>query len=427
MRRHGDDAQGDHHRVRAGRLHRGHLRGSRQSGARSCSPGVQAGGQLMLTTWSRTTRGSSTASMGPDLMETFRKQAERFGTEMIADDVTAVDFGARPFASRPATRSYRGAHRHHRHRRLGQAARAAEPSELMGRGVSTCATCDGFFFKDQDIMVVGGGDSALEEALYLSRLGRKVQVVHRRDALRASKIMQERAFKNPKIEFIWDTEVEDVLDPRQGKVTGVRLRNLKTGRGDRAPGRRALRRHRPRAEHRRSSAARSTCIRTATSRSCPAPPRPRSPASSPPATCRTSRLPPGGDRRRHRVHGRARGRALPRGDITPNYSDRRGAQAVACVCTLPSRQRTRRTAFLARFASGALGACSKRSQAAVPGQERRAEPETSAARSGARAQGGAEVAEQGDGREVGEPARAGVLGRDVLDLDASAGRTRPRS
>jgi thioredoxin reductase (NADPH) len=99
----------------------------------------------------------------------------------------------------------------------------------MGRGVSTCATCDGFFFKDQDIMVVGGGDSALEEALYLSRLGRRVQVVHRRDSLRASKIMQERALTHPKIEFVWDSVVEDVLDPAQGKVTGVRLRNLKTG------------------------------------------------------------------------------------------------------------------------------------------------------------------------------------------------------
>jgi thioredoxin reductase (NADPH) len=98
----------------------------------------------------------------------------------------------------------------------------------MGRGVSTCATCDGFFFKDQDIMVVGGGDSAMEEALYLARLGRKVSVVHRRDALRASKIMQERAFRNPKIEFIWDTQVDDVLGAEAGKVTGVRLHNLKT-------------------------------------------------------------------------------------------------------------------------------------------------------------------------------------------------------
>jgi thioredoxin reductase (NADPH) len=100
---------------------------------------------------------------------------------------------------------------------------------LMGHGVSTCATCDGFFFKDQDIMVVGGGDSALEEALYLSRLGRKVEVVHRRDTLRASKIMQDRAFAQPKISFIWNSVVRDILDPAAGKVTGVVLENLVTG------------------------------------------------------------------------------------------------------------------------------------------------------------------------------------------------------
>lgn len=105
------------------------------------------------------------------------------------------------------------------------------PSEnlLIGHGVSTCATCDGFFFKDQDIMVVGGGDSAMEEALYLSRLGRTVTVVHRRDALRASKIMQERALKNPKIEILWNAAVDQIFDPTQGKVTAVRLRNVKTG------------------------------------------------------------------------------------------------------------------------------------------------------------------------------------------------------
>jgi thioredoxin reductase (NADPH) len=191
--------------------------------------GVQAGGQLMLTTLVENYPGFIDGIDGPPLMEAFQKQAERFGTEMIADDVTAVDFGRRPFRVTASDVVVEG---HTVIIATGASAKLLGlPSEsaLMGRGVSTCATCDGFFFRDQSIMVVGGGDSALEEALYLSRLGRKVQVVHRRDALRASKIMQERAFKNPKIEFTWDTVVEDVLDPAQGKVKGVRLRNLKTG------------------------------------------------------------------------------------------------------------------------------------------------------------------------------------------------------
>jgi thioredoxin reductase (NADPH) len=191
--------------------------------------GLQAGGQLMLTTLVENYPGFVDGIDGPPLMETFRRQAERFGTEMIAEDVTAVDFARRPFTVTGGDATVEaqtvivatGASA----RLLG----VPGESELMGRGVSTCATCDGFFFKDQDIMVVGGGDSAMEEALYLSRLGRRVQVVHRRDALRASKIMQERAFKNPKIEFVWDTTLEQVLDPPGGKVTGVRLRNVKTG------------------------------------------------------------------------------------------------------------------------------------------------------------------------------------------------------
>jgi thioredoxin reductase (NADPH) len=191
--------------------------------------GIQPGGQLMLTTLVENYPGFVDGIDGPPLMETFKAQAARFGTEMIADDVTEVDFRSRPFKIKAdevfveadtviiatgATAKLIG---------------LPNEAKLMGRGVSTCATCDGFFFKDQNIMVVGGGDSAMEEANYLSRLGRQVQVVHRRDALRASKIMQERALKNPKIEFIWDTGVEDVLDPAKGKVTAVRLKNLKTG------------------------------------------------------------------------------------------------------------------------------------------------------------------------------------------------------
>lgn len=191
--------------------------------------GVQAGGQLMLTTLVENYPGFVDGLMGPDLMETFRKQAERFGTEMIAEDVTTVDFTRRPLVVKVADTEYRG---HTVIIATGASAKLLGlPAEmaLMGRGVSTCATCDGFFFKDQEIMVVGGGDSAMEEALYLSRLGRRVSVVHRRDTLRASKIMQERALKNPKIEFIWNSAVEDVLDPAKGKVTGVRLRNVQTG------------------------------------------------------------------------------------------------------------------------------------------------------------------------------------------------------
>jgi thioredoxin reductase (NADPH) len=191
--------------------------------------GVQSGGQLMLTTLVENFPGFVDGILGPDLMETMRKQAERFGTDMIAEDVTAVDFSRRPFLVRSEGTTHEadtvilatGASA----RMLGVPGEA----DLMGRGVSTCATCDGFFFKDQDIMVVGGGDSAMEEALYLARLGRKVDVVHRRDTLRASKIMQERAAKNPKITFVWDSAVESIADATAGKVTGVQLRNVKTG------------------------------------------------------------------------------------------------------------------------------------------------------------------------------------------------------
>jgi thioredoxin reductase (NADPH) len=191
--------------------------------------GIQPGGQLMLTTLVENYPGFVDGIDGPPLMETFQKQAERFGTETIAEDVTAVDVSRRPFRVTAGDVTLEG---HTVVIATGASAKLLgleSESKLMGRGVSTCATCDGFFFKDQNIMVVGGGDSAMEEALYLSRLGRKVEVVHRRDSLRASKIMQERAFKNPKIEFVWNTAVEDVLDPAKGKVSGVRLRNLKTG------------------------------------------------------------------------------------------------------------------------------------------------------------------------------------------------------
>jgi thioredoxin reductase (NADPH) len=191
--------------------------------------GLQAGGQLTLTTSVENYPGFVDGVMGPDLMETMRKQAERFGTEIVGEDVTAVDLSRRPFVVKAADAE------HETETVIIATGATAKllglpgERELMGRGISTCATCDGFFFRDQDIMVVGGGDSAVEEALYLARLGRHVDVVHRRDSLRASKIMQERAAANPKISFIWDTVVEQIADPTVGKVTAVTLRNLKTG------------------------------------------------------------------------------------------------------------------------------------------------------------------------------------------------------
>ncbi len=191
--------------------------------------GVQSGGQLMLTTLVENYPGFVDGLMGPELMESMRKQAARFGTDMITEDVTAVDFSRRPFVVRTADTTYEGQTVIIATGASAKLLAAPGEAELMGRGVSTCATCDGFFFKDQNIMVVGGGDSAMEEALYLARLGRKVEVVHRRDTLRASKIMQERAFKNPKIEFVWNSEVAEILDPAHGRVTAARLRNLKTG------------------------------------------------------------------------------------------------------------------------------------------------------------------------------------------------------
>src|SRR2546428_7694880 len=190
--------------------------------------GGQYGGQLMLTTSVENYPGFVEGVQGPELMETMQKQAAHFGTEMIPEDATAVDFSKHPFVVTAGEQTFES---HTVVIATGASAKLLglpAESKLMGRGISTCATCDGFFFKDQNIMVVGGGDSALEEATYLSRLGRRVDVVHRRDALRGSKIMQERAFKNPKIEFLLNTTVDDILDVDKGKVTSVRLENVKT-------------------------------------------------------------------------------------------------------------------------------------------------------------------------------------------------------
>ncbi len=189
--------------------------------------GFAAGGQLMLTTEVENYPGFPKALLGPDLIAEMRKQALRFGTEIITADATQVDFSRRPFRVWVDKDLYEG--------RAVIVATGANakwlglPNErrLTGRGVSSCATCDGAFFQDQEIMVVGGGDTAMEEALFLTRFGRRVTVVHRRDQLRASKIMQERAFKHPKVRFIWNAVVEDVLGDDQ--VTGVRLKDVPTG------------------------------------------------------------------------------------------------------------------------------------------------------------------------------------------------------
>jgi thioredoxin reductase (NADPH) len=190
---------------------------------------VTAGGALMNTTEVENFPGFTDGIMGPELMDQMRGQAERFGAELIPDDVTAVDFSG---AIKTVTDS---AGTVHRARTVivstGSAYRALglpREEELSGRGVSYCATCDGFFFRDQHIAVVGGGDTALEEATFLSRFASSVTVVHRRDALRASKAMQERAFADPKITFAWDSVV-DTIHEKDGKLSGLTLRNTKSG------------------------------------------------------------------------------------------------------------------------------------------------------------------------------------------------------
>ncbi len=190
--------------------------------------GLEAGGQLMMTTEVGNFPGFRDGIMGPDLMAAMREQAQRFGAEMRRGNVTAVDLSAGPFA---ITTDEGKVHARTVIISTGASARLLGlPAEraLMGHGVSTCATCDGFFFRGRPIAVVGGGDSALEEATFLTRFASSVTVVHRRDSLRGSKIMQDKAFANPKITFEWDSEVVDVLDPKAGAVSAVRLRNVKT-------------------------------------------------------------------------------------------------------------------------------------------------------------------------------------------------------
>jgi thioredoxin reductase (NADPH) len=190
--------------------------------------GIEKGGQLMLTTAVENYPGFRDGIMGPDLMEEMRVQAERFGTTFVQGDVSELDLQQRPFRIRVGKTEYTSdavilA--------TGASAKWLDlgvDKQLSGRGVSTCATCDGFFFKGRDVAIVGGGDTAMEEAIYLAKLCKTVTVIHRRDTLRASKVMQDKAKATPNIKWIWNTEVVDIKDLARGEVTSVTLRNLET-------------------------------------------------------------------------------------------------------------------------------------------------------------------------------------------------------
>jgi thioredoxin reductase (NADPH) len=198
--------------------------------------GMQPGGQLTITTDVENFPGFPEGIMGPELMQRAKAQAERFGARFVFDEVTDVDLGSRPFKVRGAQ------HGEWTCDALVIASGASakllgleSEGHLMGFGVSACATCDGFFFRDKEIAIVGGGDTAMEEATFLTKFATKVTVIHRRDELRASKIMQQRAMSNPKIEFRWNTVVTDVVGSRDGGVTALELEDTVTGEPSRMP------------------------------------------------------------------------------------------------------------------------------------------------------------------------------------------------
>jgi thioredoxin reductase (NADPH) len=191
--------------------------------------GLEAGGQLTLTTLVENFPGFPKGVQGPELIERMHNQAAEFGAEFMEGQVSRADLSRRPFVIEVGSETVEA-------RALIIASGASakllgleSERQLLGHGVSTCATCDGYFYRDKEVVVVGGGDTAAEEALFLTRYATQVSIIHRRDQLRASKIMQDRLYRNPKIKLIWDSRVVDVLDVKRGEVTGVKLKNTKTG------------------------------------------------------------------------------------------------------------------------------------------------------------------------------------------------------